>query len=278
MLIGNDIGAFIQFLTAHNICFWHACQLIDFQSYCILRGIPSRSLMVQSRLPFTPFESDATDNIRGFDRLVFGNFSDFGQSFQFQGRALPNPYGPIVLKFSPQCFLGSTDIAVCDRSAGAANFNRAAEAMDLMQIQALLRQGRGGTNYLDGNTEVSCTTPNQLISFSNLLAIKVDGYEFQAGRLQDLAEAAFRPLNAMFPNPRWISRNGNHQLLAELIEAGQGRTITSMQQGLRGTPLDQWAQHLNLNLNYQARRFANYLNVGTLTAAGPLRRSVARTP
>lgn len=94
--------------------------------------------MAQSSSLFTGFDTDSTDIARGLDQFVFGNFSDFGKTFQFGRRALPNPYGPIVLKFSPSCLIDATDIAVCDRSAGAADFDRISEAMTMQQIQELL--------------------------------------------------------------------------------------------------------------------------------------------
>ena len=44
MITGNDIQALVDFFEERQVFLYHACQLIDFESYISLGGIPSRAL------------------------------------------------------------------------------------------------------------------------------------------------------------------------------------------------------------------------------------------
>ena len=61
MIISNEIQSLVNLLLERNVSLYHACQLIDFESYLALGGIPSRALLKNRELPFTPFETDTTD-------------------------------------------------------------------------------------------------------------------------------------------------------------------------------------------------------------------------
>lgn len=130
---------------------------------------------------------------------------------------------------------------------------------------------------MSGNLEASCHLPTQRISFQHLQEIRVDNYFFQHGSLLTLAKNEFNIIDKMF-SPHWDLRNGQHQLLAELVEAGGGRTVDSLRTGLFGTSLEGWSRSLSITLDYQAKRFATYLAEGTLAIAGPLPKSRSQTP
>ena len=44
MIIGNDIQALVDLFEKRQVFLYHACQLIDFESYISLGGIPSEAV------------------------------------------------------------------------------------------------------------------------------------------------------------------------------------------------------------------------------------------
>jgi hypothetical protein len=118
MIRGPAIREIVGLLERRGASLWHACQYRDYQSYLELGGIPSRAILEQSGKYFTSFETDLTDHTNGVWDKVFVNLSDFGRSFAVGGKAVPNPYGPIVFRISPQSLHEAADVATCLRSAG----------------------------------------------------------------------------------------------------------------------------------------------------------------
>jgi hypothetical protein len=64
----DQIAPVVDRLFGRGVSLWHACQLLDFESYIAVGGIPSRSLLEQARLPFTGFVTDASDRSGGRGR------------------------------------------------------------------------------------------------------------------------------------------------------------------------------------------------------------------
>ena len=140
MIRDNEIQSLVDLFEERNVSLYHACQLIDFDSYLALGGIPSRALLEKSELPFTPFATDAIDKKNGVWDKVFVNLSDFGSGFAEGASSVPNPYGPILFEISPMALLEAYDVAVCLWSAGAKGFNRETEALDTLEdVERLFR-------------------------------------------------------------------------------------------------------------------------------------------
>src|SRR4051812_39709859 len=114
-----QIQPVVGLLESRSCSLWHACQLVDLESYVALGGIPSRSLLEQAGAAFTSFATDSTDRSKGVWPKVFVNLSDFGRSFAYGAEAVPNPYGPIVFQIRPAALLRAEDVSIALRSAGA---------------------------------------------------------------------------------------------------------------------------------------------------------------
>jgi len=173
---------------------FHACQLQDFESYVKLGGVPSRNKLEKCGLPFTKFDTDDTDKKHGLWDKVFGNFADFGSKFaKSTSKSFPNPYGPILLVFTPSSLDHMTDIAISLRSAGARDFVRDSECLKSSQdvnliyanpvrkgdhtdrflaFDAQLNERFGRTNCK--SAEFNSTLDGELISFENLAYVIVD--------------------------------------------------------------------------------------------------------
>ena len=80
---------------------YHACQLRDFESYLKVGGIPSRQLLERRGLGFTAFDTDEQDHVNDVWSKVFLNLQDFGKLFDSGKDAVPNPYGPILIRVRP---------------------------------------------------------------------------------------------------------------------------------------------------------------------------------
>ena len=140
MITGNDIQALVDLFEERQVFLYHACQLIDFESYISLGGIPSRALLESRQVEFTPFQTDAIDRENSMWDKVFVNLSDFGRSFAQGAKNVPNPYGPILFRLRPSALLEASDVAVCLWSAGAKGFNREREALKTLEdINRLLQ-------------------------------------------------------------------------------------------------------------------------------------------
>jgi hypothetical protein len=129
MFQGEEIQKLVELLKERDAYLYHACQLLDFQSYLNVGGIPSRSHLESNRQLYTGFETDEKDRSRQVWDKVFGNLEDFGRTFASGKPAVPNPFGPILFQIKPEALYEATDVAICLRSAGRPGFNRENEAL-----------------------------------------------------------------------------------------------------------------------------------------------------
>ncbi len=204
MIIGNDIQSLVNLLLERNVSLYHACQLIDFESYLALGGIPSRALLENKELPFTPFETDTIDKTNEVWDKVFGNLKEFGEIFASGMPWPPTVYGPIQLQINPSALLEASDVAICLRSAGAEGFNRESEGLTIDEIdrvfyhsrnapfpestrvksQRLLAEEFGKTK--PQSPEISCSLPNQVLPLEYIIATLVDPYVLNSRSLWDI--------------------------------------------------------------------------------------------
>lgn len=158
MIYPSQSNQVIEKLNSRKIKIYHACQLKDFKTYLKLGGVPSRRLMKDSELPFTPFDTDLVDSQNDVWDKVFGNFSDFGYGFYHYmfgetTAPTPNPYGPILLVFSPDVIRVCEDISITLRSAGAKNFDRNTESITLSELDDIFYFQN--LNECDSNAKLS---------------------------------------------------------------------------------------------------------------------------
>ena len=201
MISGNEIQSLVDLLMERDVSLYHACQLIDFDSYLALGGIPSRALLEDKGLPFTPFDTDTNDKANGVWDKVFGNLVDFGKIFANGRPWPPTVYGPIQLQIKPSALLDVSDVAICIRSAGGEGFNRESEALTIDEIDRVFRLPRNApfpestdTKSLKklaeefGKTkpqhpEISCSVSNQVLSAEYIIVATVDPYVLNGQRL-----------------------------------------------------------------------------------------------
>lgn len=199
LIKNGEILRLIELFNQRGVKLHHACQLKDFKAYIQLGGVPSRNLMESSKSSFTKFDTDEIDQKNVVWTKVFANLSDFGRNFARLGgeefKAVPNPYGPIQLLFAPEALNESTDVAICLRSAGANDFHREKESLgsvdDVIRIFAyeeysddwkkpLVKFRPALIKEFDfekaTSPEVSCTIPDEVISFKYLSGMIVDPY------------------------------------------------------------------------------------------------------
>lgn len=295
---GNEIENLITLFNNRGLKFYHACQYKDFKTYIHLGGVPSRNLMENSGLPFTPFDTDDTDRNNSVWNKVFGNLQDFGFGFA-QGQRnpntapTPNPYGPVLLIFNPQVFREATDVAICLRSAGGRDFDRDQEALEsakevnrifsyeniedapseyakaYIKRKEELRQTFGDQEAI--TPEVSCIVENERLSFTHLDKIIVDPYVINGQSLREKINTIKR--NNHLNGVVWArlykreeTRMEMKQELANLLVENfinipqliQNQTIS---EGLRD-----YAERIQRGgeMTFFYNRFAKYLRTGTL--------------
>lgn len=294
-ICGNDIGDLVELFNARGAKFYHACQLKDFKTYANLGGVPSRNVMEQSQLPYTPFDTDNSDRYHAIWNKVFGNLSDFGFSFA-QGRLnpntapTPNPYGPILLIFNPKVFLEATDVAICLRSAGGRAFDRDNEALPSFEsvnrifahedvssapnayAKAYIKYATDLQNtFGDPNAstpEVSCTVANEILGFQHLDRVIVDPYRIDGLELMRVVNNI--KTDNRLPGALWPRRynDGKLTIMQELAEILLNSSV-SVEEIIENSSLPMelrdWAGRIqNGNVTFFFNRFAKYLRSGTL--------------
>jgi hypothetical protein len=146
----DSIRALVDLLEERRVCLYHACQLRDLESYLDISGVPSRKLLEDEGLPFTPYSSDVGDLRNEAWDKVFFNLQDFGRGFAEEGRQkgwVPNVYGPILLVFRPEVLRQCDDVAICLKSAGAEGFERQRDGLStLEQVDRLFMYDRDHPN------------------------------------------------------------------------------------------------------------------------------------
>ena len=286
MITGNDIQALVDLFEERQVFLYHACQLIDFESYISLGGIPSRALLENRQVEFTPFQTDSIDRENNMWDKVFVNLSDFGSSFARGAKGVPNPYGPILFQLRPAALLEASDVAVCLWSAGATGFNRQREALNTPEEvdRLFLHPRNSGTpkiKYRDRlaeefgrqktktqDPEISCTVPDGVLSTQHVSFIRVDPYIINNQKLLYWVNIIKQRYSVQFPVYERShfperSRSSFYNEIAEQI----GEQIPTLQALARNNacsqPLRDWAEQI-LRLEWQFERYASYLRDGTL--------------
>lgn len=287
MITGNNIQSLVDLFAERQVFLYHACQLIDFQSYLRLGGIPSRALLETNRLPFTPFETDTIDRENNVWDKVFVNLSDFGRFFAQGAKNVPNPYGPVLFKISPSALLQASDVAVCLWSAGARGFNREHEALNtLEEIDNLFSHpsnvGPPQSTYVKYRDqlvkefgrqkaqapEISCTVPNSVLSIQYVNFVGVDPYIINNRKLLDWVNEIKQRESVQFSVRERShfpdrSRNGFYNQIADRIGEKIPSLHTLAQDSTCSSTLREWAEQI-LDLEWQFKRYTTYLRDGTL--------------
>lgn len=289
MITGNDIQALVDLFEERQVFLYHACQLIDFESYISLGGIPSRALLESRQLGFTPFQTDAIDRENNMWDKVFVNLSDFGSPFAQGAKGVPNPYGPILFKLRPAALLEASDVAVCLWSAGAKGFNREHESLNTLEeidrlflhpsnsgtpkstdikYRARLSEEFGRQKTKTQDPEISCTVPNGVLSTQHISFIGVDPYVTNNQKLLDWVNIIKQRYSLQFPiyeRSRFSkrSRSSFYNEIAEQIDEQIPTLQALAHNNACSRPLRDWAEQI-LHLEWQFERYARYLRDGTL--------------
>jgi|SRR5947209_458995 len=279
MISGAEIRALAALFSARRVGLWHACQWIDLLSYLRIGGVPSRRRLEESNSSFTPFETDARDKENQVWDKVFFNLEDFGSAFANGARAVPNPYGPIVLDIRPEAILGATDVALCLRSAAAKGFDRAKEALSSIRLidalfayprehpEPIARRRLKSREQLQvdhpgaGSAELSCSVTDGFVSFSYLYGIYVDPYRFPDATLCEHVLKVTKSLSLTHVYERRCRNASRDALFNEIanIVVNRTPTLAELCLGPSGSnDLKNWAAGLTENnLGYRFLRFGD---------------------
>ncbi len=288
MITGNDIQALVCLFEERGVTLYHACQLLDFQSYLDLGGIPSRALLENRQVQFTSFQTDFNDRENNVWDKVFVNLGDFGENFARGAKSIPNPYGPILFQIRPSALLEASDVAVCLWSAGAKGFNREREALNTIEdINRLFRNSSSApfpeSTYVKfrnqlakefekqkaQDPEISCTVPNGVLSVKYIIAVWVDPYAVNNQDLRDWVDKIKRKYRAEFHihlrNCQDNSRTSLYDEIAERIIEKTPSLNALMQDETCSPLLRNWARQIHMaDLEWQFQRYAEYLRENTL--------------
>jgi hypothetical protein len=287
MIGQRQIPELVALLESRGVYLYHACQLADFASYLTLGGVPSRALLEQANTRYTEFVSDSDDHRNGVRGKAFVNLSDFGRTFASGGRAVPNPYGPVLIVLHPSALADAIDVAICLRSASHPYFKRDKDSLNtLNDVDNLFAfpasvgipssanikyksQLRESFDNVASDPEVSCSVQGGMLALKYVHQVVVDPYRFSKGRLLDhVARIAAQGVDASIAVERQNvikTRLPLYNRLAKYIVGG----VESLD-GLKSEPgcgddLMDWVQALcDLSLQEQFYRYARYLREGTL--------------
>jgi hypothetical protein len=288
VFVDSGIQDVVHFLRRRQASLWHACQLVDLAAYFALGGIPARSLLERRRLQMTPFDTDAVDRRNGVWDKVFRNLDDFGRSFAAGWRAVPNPYGPIVLQVRPEALLGATDVAIALRSAGAHDFDREGESLSTIdEVDRIYRHPANSGFPLSADTrfgaelqyafsrtpieakaaEVSVSTPDELIPFEYVTMARAEPFVVAGVQFERVVQALGRTFDVDLPvRPRLMGERGDvwHDIIAFLAD-GPVPFTWILNRADAAEPTRRWLQSVHeRGLDWQFDRFATYLYAGTL--------------
>ena len=296
MISRHEIQSLVNLLLERNVSLYHACQLIDFESYLALGGIPSRALLENKELPFTPFETDTIDKANGVWDKVFGNLKEFGEIFAAGRPWPPTVYGPIQLQLDPSALLEASDVAVCLRSAGGEGFNRESEALTIDEIDRTFYHPRSApfptstmvksqsllakefTKTKPQSPEISCSVSNQVLSAKHIIVAWVDPYILNGQRLLNRVSNVIknrREFNFQI-KPRSCRENSRIHLYNEIAECicEEIPSLHDLAQNIMlSSTLREYAQQVlrNSEAERQFNRYVKYLLHGTLR---PMRTSM----
>ena len=289
MFRGNDIEKLIKLLEKREVFLFHACQLIDFQSYVALNAIPSRSCLENNNLCFTKFDTDNDDHLKGIWDKVFLNFSDFGEVFAKGGNWTPNPYGPILLKVHPRVLCEATDIAISLRPVGNNDFDREICSLKYVEdVEGLFAHpvwyGYDWSTILKDkdilckeyqldvfcNPDISCAVKDGGLPFKYVHEILIDPYTIGGNLLlkyvnEVLISSNIKHSVRIRERYTYEERRGIYNELVNLtnLKVQSCRAIT---QSINvSAELRYWIQKIeHVGLEYQFNRFSKYLREGTL--------------
>jgi len=292
-----EIENLIALFNGRGVKFYHACQYKDFKTYLEIGGVPSRNVMEQSGLPYTPFDTDEVDRNNYVWSMVFGNLQDFGVAFA-QGQRndytapTPNPYGPILLIFNPAILREAEDVAICLRSAGGMNFNRDNEALpntesvnrifeyenveeapneysrSYVAFAGTLRERFNDNNAM--TPEVSCGVENEKLSFNQLFRIVVDPYVINNQSLSAKVRSLRNQygLNGVVWERLYRQGENRIEMKQELANILLQEFVTIpqiIQNEDNSEDLRDWAKRIQRgNMTFFYNRFGRYLRTGTV--------------
>lgn len=301
VISGESISGLVDLFNMRGVCFYHACQYKDFKTYVKLGGVPSRQVLEVAGLPFTYFDTDSVDKQNSVWDKVFGNLQDFGISFAYgqhkpNTAPVPNPYGPILLVFSPSVFYEADDIAICLRSAGAENFDRDVEALstandvnkifrfenineasndfEKQHLKWEVELQKTFRNLVAKTPEVSCTVSNGIFSFQYLKKIIVDPYSVYdvslLGAVSAIADKSSNLWCANIYERRYKQGEDRFSIKQELADLLLASEFVPTLPYIRENPnvsndLKDYAFRLQCGgMSFQYERFAKYLRNGTI--------------
>jgi hypothetical protein len=207
----EEIRSLVSLFKQRGVRLYHACQFIEFHSYLTVGGIPSHACLERRGLTYNPMVSDDNDRRNGVWDKVFVNLQDYGEIFANGRDGMPNAYGPILFKISPEAFLVASEVAITLRSAGAFNFDRQQEALCSMdEVERLFCYSSGplirfgsnlrlafperSTNCVE-STEIHCVYPDGYLPLEYVESVLVDPYQIKGKYLQffvDNVRSSFR--------------------------------------------------------------------------------------
>jgi hypothetical protein len=276
---GPDIAGLIELFETRQVDLYHACQLLDFQSYLRIGGIPSRAVLEGSGQPFTAFRTDKSDRERRLWDKVFVNLEDFGYPFAAGCSWTPNVYGPILCRLCPEALEDAVDIAVCLRSAGAVGFNRGAEALiSVSEVDRVFRNPSGPEIKFKQalqedfgpsatRTEASLSHPKGMLGFEYLREVIVDPYTIAekklvavVGRMVEESGGRYRVVERRPRRPTSSYDAISDKLAAAGVVGIEVFTGEDFPDDIRS-----WAKAIQEHrLVYQYKGFAGYFTHGTI--------------
>lgn len=283
MFQGKGIKELVDLLKNRGAYLYHACQLIDFQSYLKVGGIPSRAHLESNEKPYTPFKTDQNDRANDDWDKVFANLSDFGITFAKGRDAVPNIYGPILFKIKPEVFYEATDVAICLRSAGGKDFDREKEALkSISDVDRLFQhpvEDSAKRSYVKNRKElqrdftsnasapeISCTVASGIFPLHYVDLVRVEPYIIQGQRLQVKVEEIKSNSGATFRVFQRDSCPAYTNELLNILESGVQSLQELSENSNVSSELIGWAKRIiDRGIAYQFNdSFAPYLYDGTI--------------
>lgn len=281
----TSILELIQLFQKRKVSLYHACQLKDLPSYLKLGGIPARGLMSESGLPFTGFKSDENDKKSGDWNRTFLNMNDFGNFFHSAkgSKSTPNIYGPILLKFDPDCIEEASDVTICLCSAGSKEYDRVSFSLkSIDEVNKLFIHPCDGTPKsswlkstadlkkiftqipVKGSPEVSCTVETRLIKLDYLTSVVVDPLKYNGRDLVEVVTEYLQGHDKILGTmvTRTTHQSERYNALIKAVAEG----VAGIEELTKISELSEWASSVSdIGLGWQVDRFATYLREGTLS-------------
>jgi len=246
-----------------------------------MRVLPSRKIL--QGWPHTPFRTDEQDKENGVWDKVFLNLTDFGNFFACGSKGTPNPYGPILLVFSPEVLRGAIDVGICLDSAGAAGFDRQGSALCLKDVPRLFQNEKPDwlkpdlatefcRSQYTASPEISVSAKGDSLSLDHLEKIIVDPYAL-ARSLTKITSLTVKRLAENIKVVERIYRKGDRQeLVMELAKflSFYVPPVKSYKVLMINSPdvseeMKTWLNSLNPRASKAFEDFATYLTLGSLS-------------